>query len=302
MSDLIDSGELAARLGVSLQTVYSWQVVGRIRRAAKVGARVLYRWRDVQAALDAEPVTALDLAGAFGFDPHTITEWRRSGLLPSEVVNKAHVFRLDVVGPILGERRRRRTSIDRVCAHCKLARPRVEFFTSGGIDKGACRACHAANKRRARRAQAEREGRTTFESQAERTQRCAEAAAEWEREKQRREAAREAIREARRAADTLHCWHCDETMPRAEFYPSILDECRACRVASDARNFASDCAAVTDRYVRKLLTKRNKLGAKDVPQSMIEAKRAQLMLWRRTNTTNERQHDGKTEHDDRATR
>ena len=46
--------ELAAELGMPLQTVRHWRLNGYGPRAARIGRRVLYRRADVQAGVNAE--------------------------------------------------------------------------------------------------------------------------------------------------------------------------------------------------------------------------------------------------------
>ena len=54
MCELITIPELAATLGVPVQTVYQWRKTGYGPRSAKIGRRVLYRQAEVMSWLDAQ--------------------------------------------------------------------------------------------------------------------------------------------------------------------------------------------------------------------------------------------------------
>lgn len=49
---LADVEQLAAYLGVPVQTLYAWRAKGKGPRGSKVGRHVRYRWADVEKWLD----------------------------------------------------------------------------------------------------------------------------------------------------------------------------------------------------------------------------------------------------------
>lgn len=73
------------------------------------------------------------------------------------------------------------------------------------------------------------------------------------------------------------CTGCEQARPVEDFSPARIRQgtysnCRECRSADRDR--------LTDEYILKLLTRRTKLRAADVPPEMVEAKRAAMMVQR----------------------
>lgn len=192
-------------------------------------------------------------------------------------------------------RRREREIQEFTCIRCELLKP-ADQYPRSAIKRSAflCRACRVEDKRRYRRAKAAKEGRrllTVGEKLKLLADYNARVAAEAEarnaverRLRAERSAKREAEWEARRQelahAKRLRCRRCEKTKPRAKYHPSTLDICKSCVSTESAETFKRNSKALTDRYMRQLLTKHGGLRAKDVPSVLVEAKRVQLMIRR----------------------
>lgn len=262
------------------------------------------RWQEKRAryaGLDRDEVSryvsAAKIGQLVGLHEQTIRAWAKKGLIPFVRFGvSGGVVRFDpsVVVPeisvILQRSRRRRGA--KTCSRCRKEKPLKDFNVvrykgkkpthSDWVGPSAyCRECNAQQKRedRAKRAgfsswdewrravRAEREAR----AQAVARERAAALTEKLERESKT---------ERKRTASTLRCNRCGLWLPRSRFHSSELDDCRECVSVRDREQFQKDCKNLTDRYIRKLLTKRNGLRSADVPMALVEAKRAQMMVQR----------------------
>lgn len=202
----------------------------------------------------------------------------------------------------------------KACCVCKRTLPLDAFLTITVRDKRGrpghmwtgpssdCRECRNEAKRVWRRRKAEQLGkvfvprgdRAAWEAQQRETRKRRQAAQMAQRQsaaEERRRARRAAAEERRRARasfSVLLCSQCMQARPRGDFYASDLGACKACIAKRDAAKFQRDRKLISDRYVRRQLTKHSGLRAADIPQAMIEAKRAQLLLERVVPTEAER--------------
>jgi hypothetical protein len=146
-----------------------------------------------------------------------------------------------------------------------------------------CKECDAVYVRERWKQKREAEGRVyeTREALNERlAARKAARRAERLRLWQEQLAEQERRREQRATSPTLKCSSCGETRPRSDFHPSMLDTCKSCVSERDHEKFQRDRATLSDRYVKRQLTKWTGLKASDVPAALLEAKRVQLQIQR----------------------
>lgn len=188
----------------------------------------------------------------------------------------------------------------RRCYICKRTLPLASFRTITTTSDGGryryvtpshdCRECNKEYKRQQRRRKAEAAGkvfvprgdRAAWEAQ----QRAAREAIVVQRQTQQqlRIAERAKRTEDLRSAATLQCRTCNETKARSDFVPHSLrdvPQCRACFRTAEAASFQRQKNALTSNFVKKQIVKHSRLlKMRDIPQSLVEAKRAQLLIQR----------------------
>lgn len=193
----------------------------------------------------------------------------------------------------------------RRCCVCKRRRPlaafptiverktrgtRVYEYVKPSYD---CRECRNEQRRDYRRRKAEAAGkpfvprgnRAAWELSraAAREARKAERLAQYQRWLAEQQAASKARRHHLRTSASLTCSMCGKTKARREFYRGELTRCKACVCRRDAKKFQRDRASLSNGYIKRKLTNYTGLRSADIPPSLIEAKRAQLMLQRLVN-------------------
>lgn len=115
---------------------------------------------------------------------------------------------------------------------------------------------------------------------------------EW---KSKRESERKFKRKAVTEADqlrilespVLRCKQCLESKAKTEFHASQIRrirrgdaQCKSCTSNADTDKFRAGRELLSDDYVKRQISKHTSIRRRDIPQSMIEAKRAQLMIQR----------------------
>lgn len=253
-------------------------------------------------------VTARQVAAVVGLSERRIHELAAAGRIPRVAHGKQYRYDPDAVKAAVEAMRRSRQQPQgfKRCYVCKQELPVDAFSTITRSDKrcktghswtgpaAECRECSKEQKREWRRKRAEARGkifaprgdRAAYEEQARasREKRKEEAQARAQARNAETAAIAAQRREALASAPSLTCTRCHTTKNRSDFYPSMLRladvVCIPCVAVRDAAKFQRDKEMLSDRYVKRQLTKYSGLSADAIPLAMIEAKRAQLMIER----------------------
>lgn len=248
-----------------------------------------------RAKLSRPYVTATEVADSFGLDDQTVRAWAQLGQLPI-VACRPYLFDIDVVGPLLCAKAvlRAQSRDSKKCTVCRRVLENNQFLMvkRRGGTRGypsdtkvytsrspECRECRKEQRVQWRIRKAVASGK--------RFRRRADWAAEISarEEAHKRDVVRRARERARRRSEkanapVLRCYACKRLLPRADFHPSELHLCKSCTSVRDREKFQRDREALTDRYVKRQISKNYGLPAKEIPPVMVEAKRVHLLLQR----------------------
>lgn len=253
-----------------------------------------------------ELLSARQIAQVVGLSERRLQELAASGDIPSVAIGKQRRFLLDEVASVIEARprpARSRATADLLrCVVCKLMLSRDQFPIITVRDKRCrpghtwtgpaheCRECRKKQRRERRRRKAEEAGKSFVprsdqaayqaHMRAKREERAAERRARHERWLADQKEATEARRERLSTSPALDCLTCKRTLDRARFMSSEPRYCKECIAARDRVKFQRDKETLSDRYVKRQLTKHTGMAAHMIPPAMIEAKRVQLMLER----------------------
>lgn len=252
-------------------------------------------------------VNQAHLARELGVSADSVRRMRQAKKISGRVVGRRELFNIEEVrAQIAALPPSRADASVLTCYLCKRQLPADAFPTITVRDKRGkpgyshtgpssdCRGCRKAQRRewRARKAQAAgkafspRGDREAYE-EACRRRRAAERATSESRRSEEVRARREersALDRLAQSATYLTCSKCGIARSISEFHPSQRvhgwTACKTCWVARDAVKFANDRALLTDVYVKRQLYKKSGLKHTQIPQILVEAERARLMVQR----------------------